>query len=162
MNPGHRLQSLYSLPLWSKGRLSCDTTAPGATDSLFPERIDEAQTRDAQWEMRELDPVAYILWVGIVMSREGHQPAQIPGWPDHLSHNPGIFLTLAAAWDIIRHGSRRKMLSKLPLSDGMNVCLSNQTVSSVRTRTLLCSSFYYQCLVQELRCTPFITSASIY
>lgn len=53
--------------------------APWATDSLFPERIDEAQTRDAQWEMREFDPVAYILWVGIVMSREGHRPAQIPG-----------------------------------------------------------------------------------
>ena len=117
--------------------------------------------RDAQWERREFDLVAYILWMGIVMSREGHRPAQIPGGPDQLGHNPGIFLILAAAWDIIMPVSQRKMLNTLSLSERMNVYLSNQTVSSVRTRTLLCSSFYYQQLVQELRYTPFITSDQI-
>lgn len=128
----------------------------------FQKKSRKHRLTDAQWEMREFDLVAYILWTGIVMSREGHRPAQIPGQPDHPSHTPGIFLILAAAWDIIMHVSQRKMLNKLSLSERMNVYLSNQTVSSVRTRTLLCSSFYYRQLVQELRYTPFIPSASIY
>ena len=133
----------------------------GLLTHYFQKESMKHRLRDAQWERREFDLVAYILWMGIVMSREGHRPAQIPGGPDQLGHNPGIFLILAAAWDIIMPVSQRKMLNTLSLSERMNVYLSNQTVSSVRTRTLLCSSFYYQQLVQELRYTPFITSDQI-
>ena len=105
----------------------------GLLTHYFQKESMKHRLRDAQWERREFDLVAYILWMGIVMSREGHQPAQIPGGPDHLGHNPGIFLILAAAWDITMPVSQRKMLDKLSLSERMNVYLSNQTVSSVRT-----------------------------
>lgn len=93
----------------------------GLLTHYFQKESMKHRLRDAQWERREFDLVAYILWMGIVMSREGHRPAQIPGGPDHLGHNPGIFLILAAAWYIIMAVSQRKMLNKLSLSERMNV-----------------------------------------
>lgn len=78
-----------------------------------------------QWEMREFDLVAYILWTGIVMSRRAPTSPDSMATCDHPSHTPGIFLILAAAWDIIMHVSQRKMLNKLSLSERMNVYLSN-------------------------------------
>lgn len=54
--------------------------------------------------MREFGPVAHILRMGILMTREGNSPAQIPVGPGHLSHSPGIFLILAGCLGHYAHG----------------------------------------------------------